>query len=294
MVVAERVKVLSEVDGGSQGRGVVVAPGLAEVPQGVLVEFARGVVVAERMKDQGEVVGDVESVGVVVAVEAAASAEDVLAELACLVEMARYPVGADKRVRDPERLAVIRAEAVAPQPVNARSEAEGVWDLAGVQEVHRRLHRCCLQAGVVAALGREGEKVGEQAAPGWPGAWRPGAFRGIGGDDRLGVRADLIRLRGAGAEDGLGEAVHREAVIVQAGQGRAGQGSHEVVAFQRVWQAGREAARELARGGDQPADGDGLRGQEGADLRQGRRVLVGRAQPVAGRERWPPTACPGR
>jgi hypothetical protein len=46
VVVAERVKIVSEVDGGSQGRWVVVAPDLTEVPQGVLVESARDVVVA--------------------------------------------------------------------------------------------------------------------------------------------------------------------------------------------------------------------------------------------------------
>jgi hypothetical protein len=75
LVFAQRAQVDSEVGGGVEGVGVVVAEGAAASVEGVFVQFASLLVLAQLAQVDGEVVGLGEGAGVVVAKGAAAPVE---------------------------------------------------------------------------------------------------------------------------------------------------------------------------------------------------------------------------
>ena len=120
-----------------------------------------------------------------------------------------------------------------------------------------------------------GGQVGGQQMRHQPCPLRPGDGIGrvagvVGGQDRLGAGAGGGGL-GRGetvAENGLGEFVHLQSAVIDAGQRLPGQMGQGLVPRQRVGGAGGQLPRQFAGGGSDQLFRDRGRSEESAEARQ--------------------------
>ena len=195
-------------------------------------------------------------------------------------------------MRGRQRVLVVLAEPVAPLLAKTADEIMRSTGIAPLEQVKACVAGQLAQGGVVGGGQVGGQHVRRQPRPPGPGD-RIRRVAGVaGGQQRLGVSAGGRGLGGGEpfAQDGLGEPVHLQPAVIDAGQRLPRQVGQGLPPGQRVRRPGRQLAGQDAGGGGEQALRDGLGGQERAHAGQlGRgRVLTGepvRDQAGGGRQR---------